>query len=123
MNDNALTSMFEDFIIMEISSKSPDDDGGENVVYTEGERMDAFARLDSTPEQTTAQRDKELAKFTIITPESVYLNYGQVLKRLRDGKCFYLTSGNMEHKLPDIATIRIRWCTAEEYEIPEGASS
>lgn len=123
MNDNALTSMFEDFIIMEISSKSPDDDGGENVVYTEGERIDAFARLDSAPEQTTAQRDKELAKFTIITPESVYLNYGQVLKRLRDGKCFYITSGNMEHKLPDIATIRIRWCTAEEYEIPEGASS
>lgn len=123
MNDTALTSMFEDFIIMEISSKIPDDDGGENVVYTEGERIDAFARLDSAPEQTTAQRDKELAKFTIITPESVYLNYGQVLKRLRDGKCFYLTSGNMEHKLPDIATIRIRWCTAEEYEIPEGASS
>lgn len=123
MNDNALTSMFEDFIIMEISSKSPDDDGGENVVYTEGERIDAFARLDSAPEQTTAQRDKELAKFTIITPESVYLNYGQVLKRLREGKCFYLTSGNMEHKLPDIATICIRWCTAEEYEIPEGASS
>lgn len=123
MNDNALTSMFEDFIIMEISSRSSDDDGGENVVYTEGERIDAFARLDSAPEQTTAQRDKELAKFTIITPESVYLNYGQVLKRLRDGKCFYLTSGNMDHKLPDIATIRIRWCTAEEYEIPEGASS
>lgn len=123
MNDNALTSMFEDYIIMEISSKSPDDDGGENVVYTEGERIDAFARLDSAPEQTTAQRDKELAKFTIITPESVYLNYGQVLKRLRDGKCFYLTSGNTEHKLPDIATIRIRWCTAEKYEIPEGASS
>ena len=123
MNDNALTSMFEDFIIMEISSRSPDDDGGENVVYTEGERIDAFAGLDSAPEQTTAQRDKELAKFTIITPESVYLNYGQVLKRLRDGKCFYLTSGNMDHKLPDIATIRIRWCTAEEYEIPEGASS
>ena len=123
MNDNALTSMFEGFIIMEISSRSPDDDGGENVVYTEGERIDAFARLDSAPEQTTAQRDKELAKFTIITPESVYLNYEQVLKRLRDGKCFYLTSGNMDHKLPDIATIRIRWCTAEEYEIPEGASS
>lgn len=123
MNDNALTSMFEDFIIMEISSRSPDDEGGENVVYTEGQRIDTFARLDSAPEQTTAQRDKELAKFTIITPESVYLNYGQVLKRLRDGKCFYLTSGNMEHKPPDIATIRIRWCTAEEYEIPEGASS
>ena len=123
MNDNALTSMFEDFIIMEASYRQPDDEGGEKVVYTEGERIDAFARLDSAPEQTTARRDKELAKYTIITPDGVYLDYGQVLKRLRDGKCFYLTSGNMEHKLPDIATIRIRWCTAEEYEIPEGASS
>ena len=122
MSDNTLTSMFEDFTIMEISSGSPDDEGGEKVVYTEGERIDAFARFDSATEQTEAQRDKELAKYTIITPEDICLYYGQILKRLRDGKFFYLTSGNLEHKLPDMATIRIRWCTAEEYEIPEGAS-
>lgn len=122
MTDNMLTSMFEDFVIMDISSAEPDNEGGENINYTEGRSIDAFARLDSAPEQSTARRERELDKYTIITPEDVYLDYGQVLKRLRDGKCFYLTSGNREHKLPDLATIRIRWCTAEEYEIPEGAS-
>ena len=43
MNDNALTSMFEDFIIMDASNRQPDDEGGENVVV--GLRLEVHTRM------------------------------------------------------------------------------
>ncbi len=118
MSENMLTSMFEPFVIMEVLSRAADDEGGEKITLSEGDEISAFAKLDSTPERSRAQRDEENDRYTVTTDENVFLDYGQVIKRLRDGKCFYLTSGNREYKLPDIATIRIRCCTAEEYEIP-----
>ena len=118
MSKDMLTSMFEPFVIMEAAFRVPDDEGGEAVSYTEGEEISAFARQDSTPERKRAQRDEENGKYTVITDEDVFLDYGQVIKRLSDGKCFYLTSGNRDFRIPEVSTIRIRCCTAEEYEIP-----
>lgn len=112
-----LYDAFEDVILME-KTREPDGQGGFITVWREGERFQAaIPPPDSNTETLIAEKQGATSFYTITTKRAVVLEYHDVIKRVRDGKVFRVTSDGDDTVTPDRATFQVRQVRAEEWVI------
>ena len=79
--------------------------------------MAAFVKL-SDPQMTVAEKQGLAAQYRITTTRALNLQYHDVLKRVRDGKIFRVTSDGDDMLAPRSATLDMRIVDAEEWSLP-----
>lgn len=112
-----LDSAMETFCFVE-KTRTPDNEGGFDYIWSEGAEFQANARFDSSMEAKIAQTQGVKSLYTITTRKNIALEHLEVIKRISDGKLFRITSNGEDNKPPDSATLNMRQVSAEEFEIP-----
>lgn len=74
--------------------------------------------FDSSTQARVGESDGAVNRFTLTTSKNVNLQYHYVVKRLRDGKIFRVTSDGDDNYTPVSASLNMRQVEAEEWEIP-----
>lgn len=111
-----LTSSMEPFIVMNAVTVS-DGYGGTTITYTEGIEILGAMPLDNSTQVKIAQAMGAKSTYTLTVRKNVELNFHTVLKRVRDGQYFRLTSGTEDKQTPPTAGLNMRQYTAESFVI------
>lgn len=112
-----LTELMEDCCRME-PERSPDGEGGFATVWSEGDTFQAAIAFDSSTAAMLAEKSGVTDRYTIATGKDITLAHHEVLKRLRDGKVFRVTSDGADKATPPMAWLELRVVTAEEWRVP-----
>lgn len=113
-----LSEAMESCIIMDKQTTS-DGYGGYITSWVDGADIDAAIVLDTSMEARVAEQAGVTALYTITTKKNVNLQYHDVLRRLRDGKIFRITSDGDDKHTPASAGLNMRQVTAEEWTLPQ----
>lgn len=111
-----IDAMMEDFVYVN-KSKTEDPEGGTITEWIEGATFRAVAVLDTSMQARIAEREGVTNVYTITTSKNVELEYHEVIKRLKDGKIFRITSDGSDNASPNVSTLDIRQVTAEKWEL------
>ena len=114
-----IEAMYTDVVKLDETS-APDGEGGFITEYVEGAAFKAAITLDTTVAASIAdaiaQKDVVRSTFNITTPITAKLKFGDIIKRLEDGKVFRITG--KENTTPAIATFQFNTVKGEEWELP-----
>lgn len=111
-----IENMMDDCVFMN-KAKVPDGEGGYTVEWTEGAEIKAAIVLDQTMQARIAEKQGVSSVYTVTTSKDIVLEYHDVLKRVRDGKIFRITSDNGDKVSPNVSTLDISQVTAEKWEL------
>ena len=112
-----LDSAMEQFCFID-KTREPDGESGYKTVWKEGAEFTANARFDSSMQARIGEAQGVTALYTITTRKAISLEYHDVVKRLRDGKIFRVTSDGDDNSTPDSAGLNMRQVNAEEWSLP-----
>lgn len=112
-----LDEAMETYIIMD-KTTVPDGYGGFNTEYVEGARIKGAVVFNNSLEAKKAESQGVSSVYTLTTKKSVNLQYHDVLRRVRDGKIFRVTSDGDDLYTPDSATLNMRNVSCEEWQLP-----
>ena len=112
-----LSDSYEKAIIYDKSTVS-DGRGGVITRYTEGAEIAVAFSFDTSMEAKIAEKADAVGRFVLTTRRSVNLQYHDVVKRVRDGKVFRVTSDGDDNYTPASASLDMRQVEAEEWSIP-----
>lgn len=112
-----LDSAMEAFLFID-KTRQPDGESGYITVWQEGAEFTANARYDTSMQARIGEAQGVTAMYTITTRKTVTLEYHDVVKRVRDGKIFRVTSDGDDVKTPNSASLDMRQVTAEEWKLP-----
>lgn len=107
----------EDTIIMN-KTTVPDDYGGVDTVYVEGAHINVAYSFDGSTQARIAEQEGVTNRYKLSTRKSINLQYHDVVKRVRDGKIFRVTSDGDDNMTPSSASLDLRQVEAEQWEIP-----
>lgn len=114
-----LQEYMEQFAFMDKSHIS-DGEGGYIVTWTQSEAsFSAAIRFDSSVQAKRAQAEGVKDLYTIITQKSTDLEFNDVVKRLKDGTTYRVTTSGKDHKTPASAGLNMRTVSAEKWDIPD----
>lgn len=113
-----LDEAMETYIIL---NKSQVDDGYGGVVttWTEGARIKCAEQFNNSIEAKVADAQGVSSVYTLTTQKDINLQYHDVLRRVRDGKIFRITSDGDDLYTPDSAGLNMRNVSAEEFVLPQ----
>jgi hypothetical protein len=105
-----------------IMNKTYIDDGRGGTIpsYVPGLEIDAVFGWDSSEQMRIAEQANAIPRYTITTRKNINLQFHDVLKRVRDGKIFRITSDGDDNYSPDVSTLNMRQYEAEKWELPNG---
>ena len=109
-----LTQAMEDVVMLE-KARVPDGEGGFTTAWEDGVQFKAAISFDSSMEARTAEKAGVTSLYTVTVPINAKLEYHDVLKRIRDGKVFRITSDGDDKITPPSASFQFIQVTAEEY--------
>lgn len=112
-----LTDQMEDFVVLN-KIRTPDGYGGMTTTWQDGATIKAVAPFNSSMEARIGAMQGVSSLYTITTSRRINLQYHDVLRRVRDGKIFRVTSDGDDQYTPMSATLDMRNVTAEEWTIP-----
>lgn len=93
----------------------PDGYGGYMTEWNDGVIFDAAIVLDTSMEARVGEKAGVTSLYTITTNKKMNLQYHDILRRVRDGKIFRVTSDGDDKYTPDSSTLDMRQVTAEEW--------
>lgn len=99
---------------------APDGYGGIETTWVEGAPVSAAIVLDTSMQARIGEQQGVTALYTITTEKSINLQYHDVIRRVRDGKVFRITSDGDDKHTPASANLNMRQVSAEEWSIPNG---
>lgn len=108
--------MMEEYQIIN-KAKEPDGEGGFTVTWNPGAKIMAAVVLDSTMEAQIGQAQGVTSVYKVTTKKNVVLDYHEVIKRVRDGKVFRITSDAGDVVSPNASTLDITQVTAEKWSL------
>lgn len=109
----------EDFTYMD-KTHSRDDEGNSIVTWTESDvSFKAALRFDNSIQAKRAQAEGVQDLYTIITDKSIEFEYNDVVKRLKDGTTFRVTTSGKDNKTPSSAGLNMRAVSAKVWVIPD----
>ena len=111
-----LYEMYEDFVLM-IPKRTEDGSGGYVTEWKEGRAIRAAVVQNTSNRAKIAEAHGTVEQYTVTVPRSVHLPFHAVIKRVRDGKTFRITSDNAEQKTPLCAVLDMAQSTAERWEL------
>ena len=91
--------------------------GGYITTWSEGAEFKAAITFDTSIEARTAQVQGVYSLDTVTTQRDLTLEYGEVFRRVRDGKVFKVTSDGDDKYTPASAGLDMRQVTAQEYTL------
>ena len=109
-----LTQAMEDVVLME-KKREPDGEGGFTTDWVDGVQFMAAITFNSSMEARTAEKQGVTSRYTITAPLNAKLEYHDVLKRLRDGKIFRITSDGDDVQTPASESFQFLQVEAEEW--------
>ena len=109
-----LTQAMEDVVMLE-KTRVPDGEGGFTAGWVDGVHFKAAISFDSSMQARTAEKEGVTSLYTVTVPLNCKLEYHDVLKRIRDGKVFRITSDGDDKITPPSASFQFIQVTAEEY--------
>jgi hypothetical protein len=112
-----LDKQMETFCFIDKTRES-DGESGYITVWKEGAEFTANARFDTSMQARIGEAQGVTALYTVTTRKAITLEYHDVIKRLKDGKIFRITSDGDDVKTPDGAGLNMRQVTAEEWRLP-----
>lgn len=109
----------EDFVFIN-KTHIRDADGNPAVTWTESEVIfKAALRFDNSIQAKRAQAEGVEDLYTIITDKNIDLEYNDVVKRLKDGTTFRVTTSGKDNKTPASAGLNMRAVSAKVWVIPD----
>ena len=111
-----IDSMMESCVIMN-KSKVSDGEGGYITEWQEGAPIDVAIVHDSSMQAKIGERQGVTSVYTLTTRQDVVLEYHDVIKRLKDGKIFRVTSDAGDEKSPKVSTLNMAQVSAEKWEL------
>lgn len=111
----------EPFVMLNQPTAS-DSYGSFSRQWTEGTTFLAAVTLNHSSEARIAAASDSKGQYTVTTKKAVTLRYHDVIRRIRDGAVFRITSNGTDDKTPDTATLDMRQVSAEEWRLPDGQS-
>ena len=109
-----LTQAMENVVMLE-KRRVPDGEGGFTTDWVDGVQFKAAITFNSSMEARTAEKQGVTSRYTITAPLNAKLEYHDVLKRLRDGKIFRVTSDGDDVQTPASASFQFLQVEAEEW--------
>ena len=109
-----LTSAMEDVVMLE-KKRVPDGEGGFTTDWAEGVQFKAAITFNSSMEAKIAEKQGVTSLYSVICPINAKLEYHDVIRRLRDGKVFRITSDGDDEITPGSATFQFAKVSAEEW--------
>lgn len=114
---NLYSKAMEATVIMDKTTR-PDGYGGVITTYTEGAEIDVAYSFDDSVQARIAQQEGVTNRYTLTTKKNIILRTGDVIKRVRDGKYFMVTSDGDDNTTPASSAMPIRQVEAKQWEIP-----
>ena len=108
-----LSDAMEDCVFID-KTTTLDGYGSVVPVWTPGAPFKAAITFDTSIEARRADKEGVTSLYTVTTQRGLTLEYGNIFKRLRDGKLFKVTSDGDDKFTPASATLDMRQVTAEE---------
>lgn len=109
-----LTQAMENVVLME-KQRTSDGEGGFISAWMDGAQFRAAITFNTSMEARTAEKQGVTSRYTITAPKNAKLEYHDVLRRLRDGKVFRVTSDGDDVQTPGSATFQFLQVEAEEW--------
>ena len=110
-----LTQAREDVVLME-KRRGPDGESGFlPAVWVDGASFKAAITFNSSIEARTAEKQGVTSRYTVTAPMNAKLEYHDVIRRLRDGKIFRITSDGDDVQTPASASFQFLQVEAEEW--------
>ena len=109
-----LTQAMEDVVMLE-KKRVPDGEGGYTTDWVDGVQFKAAISFDSSMQARTAEKAGVTSLYTVTVPINAKLEYNDVLKRIRDGKVFRITSDGDDKITPPSASFQFAQVSAEEW--------
>lgn len=111
-----ISNAMETSVIMD-KTTVPDGYGGYKSVYVEGAEIKVAYSFDVSTQARIAEQEGVTNRYTLTTKKNINLQYHDVVKRLRDGKVFRITSDGDDNVTPNTSGLNLRQVEAEEWEI------
>ena len=112
-----LSDAMEDMVILDKTTSS-DGYGGTTTTYVEGAEFKGAVTFDVSIDARSASKQGVTSLYTLTTSRAIVLDYHDVVKRIRDGKIFRITSDGEDKFTPQSAGLDMRQVTAEEFVLP-----
>lgn len=109
-----LSQSYEDVVLLE-KRREPDGEGGFITNWVESIVFKAAIIFDTSMESRVAEKQGVSSRYTVTTNKGAALEYHDVIKRLRDGKIFRITSDGDDKQTPKTASFQFLQVTAEEW--------
>lgn len=105
----------DDVVLMD-KVRVPDGEGGFITTWTEGAEFRASITFDTSLQARIVDKQGVTSLYTVTVGKNAILEYHDVLKRVRDGKVFRVTSDGDDKETPERASFGpYRQVTAEEW--------
>ena len=108
---------FESYIILN-KVKINDGYGGTITTWQEGAKVQVAMQFNNSIEAKKAEAQGSSSVYTLTTKRKDNLQYHDVLRRVRDGKIFRITSDGDDLYTPSSAGLDMRNVSAEEWSLP-----
>ena len=109
-----LSQAMEDVVMLE-KKRIPDGEGGFTTDWADGVQFKAAITFNTSMEARTAEKQGVTSRYTITAPLNAKLEYHDVIRRLRDGKVFRITSDGDDVQTPASASFQFLQVEAEEW--------
>lgn len=114
-----IDEMTDDYILLN-KVRVDDGIGGYDTQYTDGVQIKGAMVFDTSIQARVADAQGVSSVYTLTTKKNIVLEYHDVLRRVRDGKIFRVTSDGDDKYTPPSATLNMRQVTCEEWTLPGG---
>lgn len=111
-----IDSMMEEFEIIN-KVRTSDGEAGFTTQWVPGAKIQAAVVLDSTMEATIGQAQGVTSVYKVTTRKDVALEYHEVIKRVRDGKIFRITSDANDMVSPEVSSLDMAQVKAEKWSL------
>lgn len=109
----------EDFVFIN-KTHIRDDEGNPIVVWTESDvTFKAALRFDNSVQAKRAQAEGVEDLYTIITDKRVSLEFNDVVKRVKDGTTYRVTTSGKDNHTPASAGLNMQAVSAKVWVIPD----
>lgn len=119
INSPLLNSVAKKCVLME-KTRIPDGEGGwADTKWTEGAEFNNYQELDTSMEARVAEKEGVTSVYSALVDKALPIEYGDYFKDLETGKTYRVTSEPDEKQAPKIATMQLKYFTAEKKALPD----
>ena len=113
-----LDEAYEGYVLLN-KTRVNDGYGGYTVTWTDGPTIQGAIVFNSSLEARKAEAQGVTSVYKLTTKKNITLEYHDVLRRVRDGKIFRVTSDGDDLFTPTSSTLDMRQVNCEEWELPK----